>query len=118
VKLRAIEEGPKAKSKKECSLDVPRPELCQVKTHGAYTHMVLRASTKRLPLEVVYVDERIEKGPLVCVQLYFDGARTTETCDRQHRDPAERWPIGIVEMESGKLVDPTATPDAGAPVTK
>ena len=114
VKLRAIEEGPTPKGNKECSLEAPRPELCEVKTHSAYTHMRLNASDKRLPLDLVYVDERIEKGPLVCVQLYFDGARTAETCDRKHRDPDERWQVGTVEMESGKLADPMAIADAGA----
>jgi hypothetical protein len=114
VKLRAIEEGPTPKANKECSVEAPRPELCDVKTHSAYTYMKLKASEKRLPLDVVYVDERIEKGPLVCVQLYFDGARTAETCDRKHRDADERWQVGVVEMDTGKLADPATIADAGA----
>ena len=54
----------------------------------------------------------IEKGPLVCIQLYFDGARTGETCDRKHRAPDERWQVGAVDMASGKLLEP-ASGDAG-----
>lgn len=114
VKLRAIDEGRDAKSTKECSADAPRPELCEVNTHSAYTHMKLKASDKQVPLEVFYVDERIDKGPLVCVQLYFDGARTAETCDRKHRDPDERWKVGVVEMDTGKFFDASAAGDAGA----
>ncbi|MBX3188052.1 MAG: hypothetical protein KF819_13605 [Labilithrix sp.] len=136
VKLRAFDEAPAKKepAKKEppkkeppkrepeCSLEAPRPELCQVKTHSAYTHMKINASSKKLPLEVLYVDERIEKGPLVCVQLYFDGARTAETCDRNHRDPDAQWAVGTVDMATGKLLDPPAVtagaPDAGPPNKK
>ncbi len=112
VKLRAIEQGRDAKSTKECSVDAPLPELCEVNTHSAYTHLKLRASDKRVPLDVLYADERIERGPLVCVQLYFDGARTGESCDRKHRDPGERWEVGVVEMETGKLAVPRSV-DAG-----
>lgn len=119
VKLRAVEESKDARNKpvsNECSLDKPRPELCEVKTRSAYTHMRLKASDKRIPLDVLYVDERIEKGPLVCVQIYFDGARTGETCDRKHRNADERWQVGTLEMDAGKLVDPLAAgADAGAP---
>ncbi len=117
VKLRAVEETRDAKNKvvsNECSLDTPRPDLCEVKTRSAYTHMKLKASEKRIPLDVLYVDERIEKGPLVCVQVYFDGARTGETCDRKHRNPDERWAVGTIEMSTGKVIDPAAA-DAGAP---
>ena len=123
VKLRARgpEETLDAKKKpvaNECSLDTPRPELCEVKTRSAYTHMKLKASDKHLPLDVLYADERIEKGPLVCIQLYFDGTRTGETCDRKHRDPDERWQVGVVDMATGKLLEPSlvgqGAADAGA----
>jgi hypothetical protein len=123
VKLRAFESETSVKNKtpKECSLDKPHPELCEVKSHSAYTQMKLKASDRRVPLEVVYLDERFDKGPLVCVQLYRDGARTGETCDRAHRDADERWTVGVVEMESGLLglqagagAADTGTGDAGA----
>jgi len=88
--------------------------FCEVKTRSAYTHMRIKASEKLLSLDVLYTDERIEKGPLVCVQLYFDGARTGETCDRKHRDPDERWQVGTVDMASGKLLEPAITTGTGA----
>jgi hypothetical protein len=121
VKLRATEDGRDPKNKPllhECSIDTARPELCTVKTRGAYTHMTLKASDKHVPLDVLYSDERVEKAPLVCIQVYFDGTRTGETCDRKHRDPEERWAIGSVDMSTGKLIDPPPAPlasDAGAP---
>jgi hypothetical protein len=122
LKLRAFEDRTDAKNKPvhdECSQDAPRPELCAVKTRSAYTQMRLVASDKRIPLDVLYVDERAEKGPLACLQIYFDGKRTGETCDRKIRLAGDRWQAGIVDMQTGKLVDP-ATPatatvaDAGA----
>jgi hypothetical protein len=115
VKLRAFDGDtpPKAKTPKECSLDKPRPELCEVKSHSAYTQMKLKASDRRVPLEVVYLDERFDKGPLVCVQLYRDGARTGETCDRAHRDADERWAVGVVEMDSGVLASQPGSAGAG-----
>lgn len=119
VKMRAIEETLDAKNKpvqSECSSDNPRPELCEVKTRSAYTHMKLKASDKRIPLEIAYLDERIEKGPLACIQLYFDGARSAEICDPKHRPTGERWLAGVVDMSSGRLLDWAAAPavsDAG-----
>lgn len=118
VKLRATEETRDAKGKPlahECSVVTARPELCDVKTRGAYTHMTLKAGDKRVPLDVIYADERAEKGPLVCIQVYFDGARTGETCDRKHRAPDERWSIGIVDVATGRILDPApGVADAGA----
>jgi len=126
VKLRAIEPGATPKTNKACSLDEPNPGLCEVRTRSAFTYMRVRASSKRLPLEVVYTDERIEKGPLVCVQLYFEGARTGETCDREHRGADARWAVGSLDMETGRLIDlepgdagaADASPDASAPKKK
>ncbi len=116
VKLRAIEPGATAKAASQpCSVDEPNPSLCDVKTRSAFTYMTIKASSKKLPLEVLYTDERIEKGPLVCVQMYFDGARTGETCDRMHRNAGGRWAIGTLDMETGRLLDPEAVADGGAP---
>lgn len=121
VKLRAHGTDTPLDAKKkpaavECSLDTPRPELCEVKTRSAYTHMKLKASDKPIALDVLYTDERVEKGPLVCIQLYFDGTRTGETCDRRHRDADEHWEVGSVDMATGKLIEPpAAAADAGAP---
>jgi len=118
VKLRATEETKDARNKPlahECTVDTPRPELCDAKVHGANTLMTLKAGDKRIPLDVLYADERADKGPLVCIQVYFDGTRTGETCDRKHRDPDERWNVGIVDMATGKLLDPAPVADAGTP---
>ena len=58
----------------------------------------------------------MDKGPYVCIQLYTNGERTGETCDRKHRDPDEKWEIGTLDATTGKLVDPNAPKgDAGAP---
>ena len=117
VKLRATETRD-AKGKPvahECSVATARPELCDVKTRGAYTHMTLKAGDKHVPLDVLYADERAEKGPLVCIQVYFDGARTGETCDRKHRGPDERWNVGTVDMATGRILGSgPGVADAGA----
>jgi hypothetical protein len=114
VKLRATEETVRGRKPVECSLDSPHPDVCEVKTRSAYTHMKLKASDKHVPLDVFYTDERIEKGPLVCVQLYFNGVRTGETCDRQHRSAEERWQVGTVDMATGTLIGAAGGADAGA----
>lgn len=117
VKLRAIEKS-RTKMRKECSSDAAHKELCDVKAHGAYTHMLLKTSDKPIDLELTYVDERFDEGPLVCIQLYFDGARTAEICDRKHRAPDERWEIGTVDMKTGNWFgasDADAGVDAGKP---
>ena len=99
---------------KECSLDKQPPELCEVRRFSAYTMMKLKASNEKLPISVRYIDERVEKGPLACVHVWFDGARTAELCDRTHRDPDQRWEVGVLDMATGKLGDPLpAAPDAG-----
>jgi len=115
VKLRASEDAPKGTPPRICSVDQARPEMCTVKTQSAYTHMRLKASDKRLPLDVAYLDERVEKGPLVCLQIYFDGSRTGESCDRRHRAADEKWTAGTLDMATGKLIVPGAEEsDAGA----
>lgn len=114
VKLRAREPGPKGH---ECTSDVAVAGICEAKAQGAYTHMKVMPAAKQVALSVTYTDERVDKGPLVCVQLYTNGERTGETCDRKHRDPDEKWEIGTLDATTGKLVDSNATAkaDAGAP---
>lgn len=109
AKLRAFDPA----TQRACSAETPDPSLCQATAHGAYTVMTLKAAARKLPLSVEYVDERVEKGPLVCVQLYREGARTDETCDRAHRNPDERWNTGLVDLATGKFVAASAA-DAGA----
>jgi hypothetical protein len=100
---------------RECSLDKQPPDLCEVKRFSAYTMMKLKASSEKAPLSVRYVDERVEKGPLACIHVWFEGTRTAEICDRKHRDPDERWEVGVLDMSTGKLGEPlpAAALDAG-----
>lgn len=104
-----------APNARECSLDKQPPDLCEVKRFSAYTMMKLKSSSERLPLSVRYVDERVDKGPLACVHVWYDGTRTAEVCDRVRRDPDARWDVGMLDMTTGKLVEPppAASADAG-----
>ncbi len=117
VSLHAKEPPPRAR---ECTDEHAPAEFCTVQKRGSYTHMTLKAGTGHVPLWVGYVDERIEKGPLVCVQAYFEGAQTAEMCDRVHRDADEKWTVGTLDLSTGKFVDTAGAidldaTDAGAP---
>ncbi len=117
VKLRAREPG---KEGHECTFETPVAGVCEGKTHGPYTHMKIAAGAKKMALAITYTDERVEKGPYACLQLYKDGARTGETCDRKHRDPDERWEAGTLDPATGKIGDASdaGAPDAGPPPKK
>lgn len=93
LKLRATD--PKGK---ECS-------ACETKTRSGYTHMKIPASDAKVTLSVLYVDERVEKGPLACIQVYWDGTRTVEACDRKHRAADDKWDFGVLDMTTGKLAE-------------
>ena len=120
VNLRVAEEGPKGQ---RCSAEIPIPGLCEVKTRGAYTYMRIPEGSRKLPVSVQFLDERVEKGPGPCVHVWYDGARTVETCDRRRRDVDEIWRVGTLDTSTGKLIDDDSTPssssssDAGAPAT-
>lgn len=126
VKLRAVEETASAKKRpglgtqtaNECAVDHPRPEFCDVKAVGANLQMTVKSSDKHILLDVLYVDERADKGPVVCVQVYAGSARTSETCDATHRDANESWSLGRLDARTGKLLGPEAdasnAADAGA----
>lgn len=110
VNLRVSEEGPKGQ---RCSADIPVPGLCEVKTRGAYTYMRIPEGARKLPVSVRFVDERVEKGPGPCVHVWYDGARTAETCDRAHRDAEDIWKVGVLDTATGQLLPddaPTADP--------
>jgi hypothetical protein len=102
VNLRVAEEGPKGQ---RCSAEIPIPGLCEVKTRGAYTYMRIPEGKRSLPVSVQYLGERAEKGPGPCVHVWFDGARTAETCDRKHRAADEIWQVGTLDTTTGKLAD-------------
>jgi hypothetical protein len=122
VNLRVDDEGPKGQ---RCSGEIAVPGLCDVKTRGPYTYMHIPAGSRKLVVSAQYLDERAEKGPGPCIHVWFDGARTAETCDRRHRSAEEIWKIGNLDTATGKLtVDPStgsslpasvSTGDAGAP---
>jgi len=115
VQLRATEEGPNGRV---CSPDETLLDFCEMRIKSAYSHMKLKASRQKMPLEVRYVDERVDKGPLVCIQIYRAGARTAETCDRVPRGAGDRWLVGVVDGETGALDEPgpaiAGATDAGA----
>lgn len=118
VTLRAREEAAGKGGARECTAGAPAPGFCEASKHGAYTRMKLAAGDGRVPLSVSYTDERVNKGPVACVHLWFDGQRTVETCDRKHRDAEEAWEVGLVDLASGKLVEagsPAPGRHAGAP---
>lgn len=113
--LRVAEMGAKGQ---RCTVDIPVPGLCEARQQSAYTYMKIPAGDRKLPLSVLYLDERIENGPGPCVHVWFDGERTGEACDRKHRDAEERWDVGVLDSATGKIGDPVvevAAEDAGAP---
>lgn len=111
VRLRAKEQGAPVR---ECATDKGASGFCEVRSRSAYTHMKLAPGDKRVNLTLDYFDERVDKGPLVCAQIFFDGARNAETCDRKHRNANEKWDIGTIELATGRLIEP-GTADAAAP---
>jgi hypothetical protein len=97
---------------RRCSSEVPIPGLCNAKTRGAYTYMRIFASRRRLPLSLLYLDERPQSGPVPCVNVWFNGARTVSTCDRDHRHADDRWEIGTIETWTGKVLPPKSKAEA------
>lgn len=111
VRLKAREDALRGR---ECGVDAPVIGVCDVRAKSAFSLMKLKSTAGRMGLFVNYVDERVEKGPLVCVQVWAGGKRTSETCDRVHRDAGARWDVGIVDTATGALVDLGQQADAGA----
>jgi hypothetical protein len=111
VLLRVAQEGPKAQ---RCSAEVPVPGLCDAKTRGAYTIMKIPASRRKLPVSLLYLDERPQAGPSPCVSVWFNGERTASLCDHDHRHAEDRWEIGTLETASGKMGAPKPSPELKA----
>ncbi|MBX3230764.1 MAG: hypothetical protein KIT84_00995 [Labilithrix sp.] len=101
VNLRVQEPGARGQ---RCSADIPVPGLCEVKTRGSYTYMTIPAGARQLPISVQYLEERAEKGPGPCVHVWYDGARTAETCDHGKREAEEIWRAGVLDTSTGKLL--------------
>lgn len=103
VLLRVAQEGPQGQ---RCSSEVPVPGLCDAKTRGAYTYMKIPASRRKLPLSLLYLDERAQAGASPCVSVWFNGERTVATCDKDHRQAEDRWELGTLDTSTGKLTPP------------
>ncbi len=103
VLLRVTQEGPRGQ---RCSAEVPIPGLCDAKTRGPYTYMKIPASRRKLPISLLYLDERAQAGPSPCVNVWFNGERTVSMCDRDHRHAEDRWELGTLETWTGKVVAP------------
>ena len=108
VLLRVAQEGPRGQ---RCSAEVPVPGLCEAKTRGPYTYMKIPASRRKLPISLLYLDERAQEGPAPCVNVWFNGERTTSTCDKDHRHAEDRWELGTLETWSGKIIAPKPPPE-------
>ncbi|HVH47116.1 MAG TPA: hypothetical protein VM925_32460 [Labilithrix sp.] len=111
VLLRVAQEGPRGQ---RCSAEVPVPGLCEAKARGAYSYMKIPASRRKLPLSLLYLDERAQAGPSPCVNVWFNGERTVSSCDRDHRHAEDRWEIGTLETWTGKIVPPAPAKAPGA----
>lgn len=103
VLLRVAQEGPRGQ---RCSAEVPVPGLCDAKTRGPYTYMKIPASRRKLPISLLYLDERAQSGPSPCVNVWFNGERTVATCDQDHRHAEDRWELGTLETWTGKVIPP------------
>ena len=108
VLLRVTQEGPRGQ---RCSAEVPVPGLCDAKARGPHTYMKIPASRRKLPISVLYLDERAQEGPAPCVNVWFNGERTVSTCDRDHRHAEDRWELGTLETWTGKITLPKPPPE-------
>lgn len=109
VLLRVSSEGAKGQ---RCSSEVPVPGLCEAKTQGLYTYMKIPASRRKLPLSMLYLDERPQNGPSPCVNVWFNGEKTATVCDRDHRHAEDRWELGTLETATGKIQAPKPPAEA------
>jgi hypothetical protein len=114
VVLRVTQEGPRGQ---RCSSEVPVPGLCDAKTRGSYTHMRIPASRRKLPLSLLYLEERAQDGPSPCVTIWFDGQKTSESCDQGHRHPEDRWELGTLDTATGTLAPPKPPAAKPAPTS-
>lgn len=115
VTLRVAQPGSKGQ---RCSADVPVPGLCEARASGSATYMRIPAQAAKLALSVLYIDEKAEKGPATCLQVWFDGQRSADLCDRKARAAEDRWEVGTLDTATGAIADvppPAAAGDGGAP---
>lgn len=110
--LRVSSEGGRGQ---RCSAEVPVPGLCEAKTRGSYTYMRVPAGRRKLPLSLLYLDERAQSGPAPCVNVWFNGTRTQTVCDKDHRHAEDKWELGSLETWTGKIIPPKPPPPPKAP---
>ena len=101
VLLRVAQNGAKGQ---RCSAEVPVPGLCEAKARGPYTYMKIPAGSRKLPLSLLYLDERAQDGPTPCVNVWFNGERTATVCDADHRHAEDKWELGQLDTSTGKMV--------------
>jgi hypothetical protein len=114
VLLRVSSEGGRGQ---RCSSEVPIPGLCDAKSRGSYTYMKIPAGHRKLPLSLLYLDERAQTGASPCVNVWFNGERTTTICDKDHRHAEDKWEIGNLETWTGKITPPVPPPAPKPPKT-
>jgi hypothetical protein len=64
----------------------------------------------RYALSVRYLDERADKGPMLCVRLFSKGGLTSEACDPAPRKAGATWDVGIIDEATGQPVLPSSAP--------
>lgn len=111
VVLRAAQEGPRGQ---RCSAEVPVPGLCDAKSRGPFTSMKIPASKRTVALSVLYLDDKAANAATPCVNVWFDGERTMEACDKEARRAEGKWELGVLDTATGKITPPAA-PAAPAP---
>jgi hypothetical protein len=101
-----------APSWKDCSYEsVDKPNYCQVTKWGVTTLTRLHGDTPgRYALAVRYLDERFEKGPMLCVRIFSKGTFTSEACDPATRKPGATWNVGVIDEATGQPVLPSSAP--------
>ncbi|MCA9576948.1 MAG: hypothetical protein R3B36_23555 [Polyangiaceae bacterium] len=99
----------------ECSAETKNhmPD-CDLRAIVGYAFAKLKTRDKKVQLRVRYQDERIEKGPMVCLRAWYKGELTLDACDRLARAADDTWTTGPLDLSTGKPFDPDAPPPAAA----
>lgn len=80
----------------ECVLDAKvKPLWCKSTANGIakHFHVLTEVGTDYL-VQVRYVDERVDKGPFVCVTTFSLGTKIASVCDKLPRRAGEIWDVG------------------------
>lgn len=124
VVLKLREEKAKAGGERECVAgSQTKVEGCEIKAGGGVTNAVLQGGSRRFRMSVFYIDERVDKGPRVCLRAFKDGKQTFEQCDELPRAAEASWDVGTFDVAGAGLyvapaVDAGAPGDGGAPAAE